>query len=317
LADLLEEQYAAYVAALVPLAEAGEGIYRVERREGPPWVVRLFPKTRPPERVRGDAAVLRCVERHGVPAERLIAAADGAPTASLDGRGVLVTTYLAGRRPDRSPATLRALGEAVGRLHALPPVRADDPLLARRAGALPKEDLAYGYACLDRVAAAVPSELRREHDALRAALAATADGEDLPFGLIHSDAHLANAVQAADGGVALFDWDGAGQGPRAAALGWLLYTCAVGAPGDPPGPPDLGRVDAVLAGYLRWHTPGAAELARLPDMVRFRPLVIAAREFAASVERGQPPSQAAWWSGYGAAEAIAARARRVIERSRG
>ena len=164
------------------------------------------------------------------------------------------------------------------------------------------------------MAATVPREQRRDYEAARAALAATADGEDLPRGLIHSDAHLANAVQTTDGGVALFDWDGAGQGPRAAALGWLLYTCAVAAPDDPPGPSDLRRVDAVLAGYLRWHTPSATELARLPDMVRFRPLVIAAREFAASSAQGQPPSRTAWWTRYGEANAIADRARQVVER---
>jgi Ser/Thr protein kinase RdoA (MazF antagonist) len=209
-------------------------------------------------------------------------------------------------------ASLAQLGEVVGRLHAIPPASPNDPFLSRRAGSLPREDLAFGRSCLARVAGRIPSERLREFDALSAALEVTNDCEDLPGGLIHPDGHLANALRTPAGRLVLFDWDGAGQGLRIAALGLLLFSCAVQAPEEPFVPPDLSRVDAVLAGYQRHYTLSSAELDRLPDAVRFRPLVIAARTLAASIEKGEAGDVSGWWSRYAEADRVAARARNVV-----
>jgi Ser/Thr protein kinase RdoA (MazF antagonist) len=339
LTDLLERHYGGRVTALVAIAEYGEGeggVYRVERRDGPPWVLRLFARDRPLERVRGDAAILEHVGRYGVPVERLIPMRDGSGSTDLNGQGVVVTGFVAGSRPDRGPATLRRLGEALGQLHALP-TPAGDPFLGRRAGSLPKEDLRAGHADLARVAGRMPSENLAEYEALQAALDATDDCETLPVGLTHSDSHLDNAILTPDGQPVLIDWVGSGQGPRIAALGVLLYSCAVRAPGDAPdspwasywreqgtAPSGVGEcedslpmqdaVEAVIDGYCRHIVLTVAELERLPDAVRFRPLVIAAREFAQSIESGQLSDSSGWWTRYTEAEAVAAHARTAMER---
>lgn len=314
---MLDRDYDAHVASLVPFYQEDErAVYRVDRRTGTPWVLRLFSLSRPLDRVRGDAAILAYIERHGLPGERLVTATAGATAADWEGRGVLVTQFIPGSRPDRSPVTLRRLGELVGRLHALPPVSADDPFLSRRAGALPKEDLAFGRSCLARVADRVPPERRDEYDTIWATLAATHDCEDLPHTLIHNDCHLANALCAAGGDVVFFDWEGAGQGPTIAALGLLLFSCAIQAPDEPAVPTDPARVDAVIDGYRRWHVPTPAELERLSDAVRVRPAVIAARSLAQGIEREQSADRTGWWARYGEADAVAARARQILERHR-
>lgn len=309
----MDRDYDAHVAGLAPFFQEDErAVYRVDRRTGAPWVLRLFSPARPLDRVRGDAAILAYIERHGLPGERLVTATGGATAADWEGCGALVTQFIPGRRPDRSPATLRRLGELVGRLHALPSAPNDDPFLARRASALPKEDLAFGRSCLARIAGRVPPERRDEYDAIRTTLAATHDCEDLPRTLIHSDSHLANMRQTSSGDVVLFDWEGAGQGPRIAALGLLLFSCAVQAPGEAAVPADLARVDAVLDGYRRWQGLTPAELERLPDAVRVRPLVVAARSLAHSIDQGRPADPTGWWARYAEADAVAARARQAL-----
>jgi Ser/Thr protein kinase RdoA (MazF antagonist) len=140
----------------------------------------------------------------------------------------------------------------------------------------------------------------------------TRDGAGLPHALSHNDCHLANALRTPGGRVVLIDWDGAGQWPRVAALGLLLYSCAVQAPGEAPVPPDLTRVDHVLAGYRRHQRLTPAEVEHLPDAVRFRPAVVAARELAASIERDEPEPPTGWWRRYPEADAVAARARLVL-----
>ncbi len=46
------------------------GVLRVDRRDGPSWVARVFPAARPIEDVDGDAEVLRFLEQNSFPAER-------------------------------------------------------------------------------------------------------------------------------------------------------------------------------------------------------------------------------------------------------
>ena len=124
-------------------------------------------------------------------------------------------------------------------------------------------------------------------------------------------ADLPQTVATGGGELAFFDWDGFGGGLRVAALGVLLYSCAVQAPGDPLIPSDLRRVDLLLDGYCRHHTLSRAEVELLLDAMRFRPAVVAARELAASSNRGDPPipKQRAptWATRYAEADAAAAR----------
>ena len=311
---LLAGRYSAPDASLVPFYEQRDrAVYRVDRSGGSPWVLRLFEPERPATRTVGDAAVLRYLELHRVPAERLVRAADGSPTVTLGEQSALVTGFVPGGRPDRSPATLRRLGEAVGRLHALRPVPPADLFLTRTAGSEPAQDLAAARAWLDGVAGMVPPAHRAAYDAVAAAVEATRVPADLPRGLTHNDRHLGNAHRTPDGQVVLFDWEGAGQGTLAAALGWLLFSCAVAAPGDPPRRASAELVAPVVEGYCRHRVPTDAELAWLPDAVRIRPLVIAARTLVRSIESGQAPDPRwAWSGGYVDAELVAGRARETI-----
>jgi hypothetical protein len=107
----LESAHGARVAGVV---ELDRDVFRVERRDGPAWVVRVFPPERPVHAVEGDAAILRNLEAAGFPAERWTA------VSALDGRGVLVTGFVDGTRPDRPGRTFAILGALLGRLHARP-----------------------------------------------------------------------------------------------------------------------------------------------------------------------------------------------------
>jgi hypothetical protein len=55
-----------------------------------------------------------------------------------------------------------------------------------------------------------------------------------------------------------------------------------------------------------------AELNHLADAVRFRPLVIAARELARAGRGGRIDAAAGWWSRYAAADAIGRRTRAAL-----
>src|ERR1035438_8738988 len=63
----LESRYGSRVAQLT---ELDLGVFRVDRRDGPSWVARVFPAARPLEEVQGDAAILRFAAQHDFPAER-------------------------------------------------------------------------------------------------------------------------------------------------------------------------------------------------------------------------------------------------------
>lgn len=305
---LLDSRYGAR-GMLTPFYEDPEAaLYRVERIDGTPWVARVFSQTRSLERVRSDGTVLLYLERQGFPAERVVPATDGSLATDLNGHGVLVTTFIPGRPPGRDADSLRKLGEALGRLHTLQtPV--GEPVLRRRASALPKDDLAFGKNSLDRVAALVPIRRRAEYEDIRDALGQTNDCEELPTGFTWSDCHPGNAVRGADGLITLIDMEGAGQGPLLPALGWLLYSCVVQGPDGPSGATDLDRVRPILDGYLRYRALTAGEISHLADAVRVRPLVVAARELAAEIERNVPAEPSRWWSRFSEAQAVASAVR--------
>jgi hypothetical protein len=73
-------------------------------------------------------------------------------------------------------------------------------------------------------------------------------------------------------------------------------------------------VDAVIEGYCARRRLTQPEVERLADAVRFRPLVVAAREFATALERDEAAEVTAWWNRYVEAEAVAARAKAAVRR---
>ena len=161
LRTVLQERYGALTPRLTAFYEtADKGVYRIDHDGGAPWVLRHYPASRPMERLHGQVAIMRHVQRHAIPAERVVPTADGADVVELNGRGVLVTTLLEGVVPRRTPQVLRRLGESIGRMHALPPSQPDNHWLARPAGAMPRQDLAFGRACLERIRGSVPAQHR-------------------------------------------------------------------------------------------------------------------------------------------------------------
>ena len=316
LTALLDDRYGADVVALAPIGvPSDKGVFRVDRAHGPPWVLRAFASDRATERMLGDAAILAYLAEHGFPAERVVPARDGSLLMVRDGRGFLVTDYVAGDYPDTSTDTLHRLGEIVGRLHSLPrPAAEASPLLRRRAGIVPAQKVPLALDRLAGVANRVPPDLQRRYGAVLEGLHALRWCDDVAPVLIHNDLHVDNALVTPAGGIVLIDWDGAGFGPAVMDLGFLLFSVDVAVPGRAPLPPDPTRVEAVVDGYCRHRIPPPRELDLLPDALRFRSLVRTGSRLVHAIETGCPLDEAQWWAQPFDADALADRARRRFRR---
>jgi Ser/Thr protein kinase RdoA (MazF antagonist) len=242
------------------------GVFRVEHDGGPPWVARMFLTARPMARTQEDAEVLRFLERRQFPAERC---AHPQPVSALGGRAVLVTTYVAGRRPPRTPAAHRNLGDMLGRLHTL---ATETGPSERPAGSLhhlpdyegsPGQDLAAAAALLADLDGRVPDEHRKLYESIQELLPSGDDGHGLPESFVHPDPVRSNVI-VTPGGPVLVDWTGAGRGPRLASLAGLLHTAGPGHAGD------------VLAGYQQHVNLTTGELDRLEGVLWIRLLWLAA-----------------------------------------
>jgi Ser/Thr protein kinase RdoA (MazF antagonist) len=277
----LEDRYGIRIAAMTKIVA---GVFRVERADGPPWVARMSLTSRPLARTEEDAEVLRYLERRGFPAERC---AHPEPVSTLDGRAILVTGYLPGKRPSGSPAVWRKIGDLLGRLHTLP----TEPGPSRRpAGSLhhlpqyeggPDEDLAAAHALLADLDGRVPAEHKQLYELITELLPEGDDATGLPEAFVHPDP-VRNNVIVTPAGPVLVDWAGAGTGPRLASLAALLHSA---------GP--RHAADA-LAGY-RGHTDlTAGELDRLEGVLWTRILWLSAWQcwlacVSASVHEGFVP----------------------------
>lgn len=265
LAGHLDRCYQAGVAAV---EELDLGVYRVERASGAPWVARVFPATRPLAAVEGDAEILRRLERGGFPAERC---ADLEPVSSLEGRPVLVTEFVPGRRAGPGRRTFAVLGELLGRLHA----RTSQTVL--RSGGGWHHMTAQGGPSDELEAARSLLAERRPRsgvgrawsDALADALARADDAHGLPESLLHPDFAPANAIADGEGRLVVVDWSGAGRGPRLWSLAFLLWAA---------GAREIGLVDAVVWRYGSHVALQADEVERLGAVISAPPLVLASWE---------------------------------------
>jgi Ser/Thr protein kinase RdoA (MazF antagonist) len=268
---------AQYGIAVSGLAELDLGVYRVGRADGPAWVARVFPAARAEAAAAGDAEILQFLQRHDFPSER---AATAEPLSVLDGHAVLVSEFVPGVARAERAATirehggLRRLGEMLGELHALPAAGDSvDGAAARPGGAWhhltdggPADEIRAIRALLAECADAAPAD-QPQYAMLARELADADGGDGLPTALIHPDFVLANVIASAERGMVLVDWTGAGQGPRAWPLAFLLYAEAAK---NPP------RAGLVVSGYRRRVTLEPAEIERIPAMMRVRPVVLAA-----------------------------------------
>jgi Ser/Thr protein kinase RdoA (MazF antagonist) len=277
------------------MAELDRDVFRVDRRDGPAWVVRVFPRQRPIEAVEGDAAILNKLAEAGFPAERC-----AAPVSTLDDRGVLVTQFVEGIPPDRPGRTFAILGALLGRLHARPATS------ARPGGAwhhlvptgVPADEIDAALSLLQEVRDRAADADREHYDLLLDAVAGLDDAADLPHGFVHPDFVPANTIQVADGGLVIVDWAGAGRGPRLWSLAFLLWAGGV---------QDLRLVDVAVSRYRRHVQPTPDELRRLEGVLHARLLLIDCWSVAAG---RRTPAQAAATLRWARrkAEAIAVRA---------
>jgi Ser/Thr protein kinase RdoA (MazF antagonist) len=207
----------------------------------------------------GRAATLEYLAAAGYPAPRLVPTHSGDPVG-LDGVWLtLATSYLPGRPLRPTLPELRLLGEALGRLHALPVPGAGGPVPGPGAGG-PEPGTgrpAPGHAAwdpvaaipmtldrLDRVAGLVPPDWRDLHGLFReTVLAVQRRLAELPRGLVHGDAWPGNAVQNVPGQLTLVDWETGGVGLPVLDLGYGLIESLLDVPGGAAGAGDLQPPD--------------------------------------------------------------------------
>lgn len=129
-------------------------------------------------------------------------------------------------RPD--DRMFHALGDRLGRLHTL---TAPPDVIRRPGGAIHSFTLGEG-SLADEVADAmawlaeadIPPEHRRLCDELVQRVARLDFGETLPHALLHPDPTPQNFIVRSNGDLVAIDWTGAGFGPRAYGLAFLLLT---------------------------------------------------------------------------------------------
>ncbi len=272
LASHLNTTYDIEVAAMT---EMDLGVIRVDRHDGPSWVVRVFPKSRRLDDVRRDALVLERLERHGFPAERNAAPE---PVSTHEGQAVLATEFIPGERPKPGGRTFAYLGGLLGALHArevtnVAPGGGWHHLVST---GTPSDEVRALRKLLDAHASSVAPADRPAFKALSAEVSKIDVCEDLPHCFVHPDMVPHNAIEVDDGSLAIIDWANAGRGPRLWSLGMSLFAAGVR---------DMRPVEKFVSRYVKWSFLEPEEMTRLDGAIRARPLTI----YAWEVVHGRKP----------------------------
>jgi Ser/Thr protein kinase RdoA (MazF antagonist) len=281
----LRDRYDVDPVAATRLSVHKTYVFRIDRKDGEPWVARAFPPARPRARVEGDAAILRFLERQNYPAERL--AVDD-PVSDLDGSAVLVTRFVEGVQLPDGAEKFAMMGELLGRLHALP----YDDSVSRPGGASgedpsregkPRQDLLASLSFLDAVDTKVAAAERERFEALREKVRSADDGHGLPEGLLHGNLLHApdHAVLSEQGPVAI-NWKSAGRGPRLADFAYLIW----GTGSWNPRRPNHEWIDAAVDAYRRHVQPTGDELDRLEAVMYIRTLYLVCFGYRRAVNQG-------------------------------
>jgi Ser/Thr protein kinase RdoA (MazF antagonist) len=270
----LRNRYGIDAVAATRLSVHKTYVFRVDRKDGRPWVARAFPPARPRTGVEGDAAILRFLEQQDYPAERV--AVDDA-VSDFDGSAVLATRFVEGVQLPDGVAKFVMMGELLGRLHALP----YDDSVSRPGGAsgedpsregTPRQDVLAALSFLDAVDTKVPSAERKRFEQLRDQVRSADDGHGLPEGLLHGNLLHApdHAVLSEQGPVAI-NWKASGRGPRLADFAYLIW----GTGSWNPRRPNREWIDAAVNAYRRHVEPTDEELERLEAVMYIRTLYLA------------------------------------------
>jgi Ser/Thr protein kinase RdoA (MazF antagonist) len=267
-------------------------VFRIDRKDGNPWVARAFPPARPRAGVEGDAAILRFLERQDYPAERL--AVDDA-VSDFDGSAVLVTRFVEGDRLPDSTEKFAMMGDLLGRLHALP----DDGSVSRPGGAsgedpsregTPRQDLMAALAFLDAVDTKVPDAERKRFERLRDKVRSADDGEGLPEALLHGNLlHAPDHAILSEHGPVAINWKASGRGPRLADFAYLIW----GTGSWNPRRPNRERIDAAVGAYRRYIESTDDELDRLEEVMYIRTLYLTCFGYRRAITNGTPFNE--WW----------------------
>jgi Ser/Thr protein kinase RdoA (MazF antagonist) len=283
----LRDHYGIDPVAATKLSVHKTYVFRIDRRDGGPWIARAFPPARPRAGVAGDAAILRFLERQDYPAERL--AADEA-VSDFEGSAVLVTQFAGGGQLPDSAAKFAIMGDLLGRLHALP----FDESAARPGGAsgedparegAPQQDLLAALSFLDAVDTKVAASERERFEQLRDQVRTADYGDGLPEGLLHGNLlHAPDHALLTERGPVAINWKASGRGPRLADFAYLIW----GTGAWRPRRPDQERIDAAVSAYRRHVEPTDEELARLEGVMYIRPLYLACFGYRRAVASGTP-----------------------------
>jgi Ser/Thr protein kinase RdoA (MazF antagonist) len=286
----LRDRYGIDAVAATKASQHNDRVFRVDRRDGDPWIARVFPPARPRAGFEGDAAILRFLERQDFPAERL--AVDDA-VSEFDGTFVLVTRFVNGDPLPGGSEKFAMMGDLLGRLHALAPddsvsrpggASGDDP---SREGS-PRQDLMAGLSFLDAVDTKVATAHRERFEQLREQVRSADDGHGLPEALLHGNLlHNPDHALLTDQGPVAINWKAAGRGPRLADFAYLMWGTWRNA----------DSIDAAVNAYRRHVELTDEELDRLAAVMYVRPLYLVCFDYRRSLaNRHQPTGSEGWWA---------------------
>jgi Ser/Thr protein kinase RdoA (MazF antagonist) len=279
------DRYGIDAAAATKLSVHKTYVFRIDRRDGEPWVARAFPPARPRAGVEGDAAILSFLEHHRYPSERL-AVEQG--VSDFEGSALLVTRFVNGDQLPGGAEKFALMGDLLGRLHALP----YDDSVSRPGGAsgedpsregAPRQDLLAALAFLDAVDTKVPAEERERFARLRNKVRSADDGHGLPEALLHGNLLHApdHAILSANGPVAI-NWKASGRGPRLADFAYLIW----GTGSWNPRRPNQEWIDAAVRAYREHVEPTDEELDRLEAVMYIRTLYLVCFGYRRAVTDG-------------------------------
>ena len=281
----LRDQYGTDPVGATRLSVHKPYVFRIDRRDGDPWVARAFPPARPWARVEGDAAILRFLERQDYPAERL--AVEDA-VSDFDGSAVLVTRFVEGGRLPDGPQKFAMMGDLLGRLHALP----EDHSVSRAGGAsgedpdregTPRQDLLAARSFLDDVEAQVAHADRERFERLRDRVLLADDASGLPEALLHGNlVHAPDHAVLSEPGPVAINWKASGRGPRLADFAYLIWATGLWHPRRT----NAECVGAAVNAYRRHVEPTDDELDRLEAVMYIRTLYLVCFGYRRAVTEG-------------------------------
>ena len=226
-------------------------VFRVDFGDGAAIVARVIPGQRAFLVVASIVDILRHLEMHNYPAERLAVEVVQTSTKlgpTLPPGSVIATNFVPGTRPERNRVTFHKLGQLLGRLHALPvpeglPKGGAWHHLSSEGGI--HEECEAAVRMLDAAQQGDGDEdVARLRDAVQHVQRAFAAEEaSLPQALVHPDFVPPNIIvrEGSDDEWTIVDWAGSGLGPRILSLGFLLGVGAIRG--------KLILVQAVMKGY--------------------------------------------------------------------